>query len=299
MTDDTTPFALTAGLTDLRLAGDGLEFAVYRATSPRHSLPDNPDIALRIPKATIFSNVNDPHLDAKHLLQQELTIYAFVKPSAVPVPEPYELLEVNGKYAMMSEYIESDGSTPSPHTLGRGLAQLHLVQLPAGFTTVACEGMDVLTVLPRRITHRLAELRKYDSELPDTLSEDMLKSAVADLKRSPWSLLRMDWRPANLRTKAGEIVGVVDFSNALVGPAAVDIFRVLELLDPGPEFLAGYAALKSLTHVSRAEELCLRLDAAVMLALVFISEVPDEQLAARWTLRVRELYRRLQDELLS
>lgn len=78
----------------------------------------------------------------------------------------------------------------------------------------------------------------------------------------------------------------------------MEIFRVLELVDPEPEFLSSYAALTSLPNVTRAEELCLRLDAAVMIALVFLSEAPDAQLPAKWTLRVRELYGGLEGELL-
>jgi len=300
--DATAAFAQVAGLVDVRLAGDGLEFTVYRAKSPRYSGLDG-DVALRIPKCDIFSNVNDPHLSGKELLQQELAIYSLLESSAVPVPRPFELLEVGGKVAMLAQYIESDGSLPSPEALGRGLAQLHLVNLPTEFTTVACEGYDVLTVLPRRIIHRLAEFRKFDpqphSQLPDTLSEEILRSSITGLKRFPPSLLHMDWRPANLRTREGEVAAVVDFSNALVGPPAVEIFRVLELLDPDPAFLRSYAVLTPVPDVSRAEELCLRLDAAVMIALVFLSEAPDAQLAATRTLRVRELYSKLGEELLG
>lgn len=302
VTDDAAAaFAQAAGLVDVRLAGDGLEFTVYRAKSPRYSGIGG-DVILRVPKCNIYSNVNDPHLSGKELLQQELAIYSLLESSTVPVPRPYELLEVGGKVAMLAQYIESDGSPPSPEALGRGLAQLHLVSLPTGLTTVACEGCDVLTVLPRRIIHRLAEFRKFDpqphSQLPDTLSEDVLRSSITGLKRFSPSLLHMDWRPANLRTRGGEVAAVFDFSNALVGPPAVEIFRVLELLDPDPAFLRSYAVLTPVPDVSLAEELCLRLDAAVMIALVFLSEAPDAQLAATRALRVRELYLELEEELL-
>jgi aminoglycoside phosphotransferase (APT) family kinase protein len=293
ITDHVADFALAAGLSDVRLAGDGLEFTVYRAKSPRHSRLH--DVALRIPKCDIFSNVNDPHLKAKELLQQELAIYRLLESSAVPVPRPFELLEVGGRAAMLAQYVESDSSALSPEALGRCLAQLHLVELPASLMTVACEGTDITTVLPRRIIHRLAEFRKYNPQLPDNLSETILRSIITHLKRFPSSLLHMDWRPANLRAQKGEIAAVVDFSNALVGPAAVDIFRTLELLDPDPEFLLSYSALNPMPKVSQAEELCLRLDAAVMIALVFLSEAPDAQLAARWTLRVGDLYRGLEE----
>ncbi|KAK0620752.1 kinase-like domain-containing protein, partial [Immersiella caudata] len=278
-------FALAAGLSDIYLAGDGLEFTVYSAKSPRHPH----DVALRVPKCDIFTNVNDLNLSAKDLLQQELSIYALLEPSAVPVPRPLELLQVGGKAAMLAQYVDSDGSVPSPETLGRGLAQLHLVNVPAGFTAVASQGTDILNVLPRRIVQRLSELRKFDPQLPDTLSENDLRSSIAKLSRFPLSLLHMDWRPANLRTREGEIIAVVDFSNALVGPAAVEIYRVLELLGPAPHFTQGYASVTSVPELSETEQLCLRLDAAVMIALVFLSEAPDPKLAPTKALRAKEL----------
>lgn len=294
---DAAAFALAAALRDVRLVGDGLEFTVYRAKSPNHSHPD--DVVLRIPKCDIFSNVNDPNLSAKALLQQELAICGLLESSAVPVPRPIELLEVEGRAAMLAQFVDSDGSDLSPRTLGHGLARLHLVELPVGFTTVSCEGAGVLTTLPQRIVRRLAEFRKFDPQLPNCLSEDILAFSITNLKRFPSSLLHMDWRPANLRTRKGEIAAVVDFSNALVGPAAVEIYRVLELLNPGLDFLLGYSELKPVPNLSRAEELCLRLDAAVMIALVFLSESPDAQLASEKTLRARQLCEELEEELMG
>jgi len=59
-------------------------------------------------------------------------------------------------------------------------------------------------------------------------------SFITDLKRFPSSLLHTDWRPANLPTREGEIG---DFSNALVCPAAVKIYRVRELQHLGLDFI--------------------------------------------------------------
>ena len=164
--DDAAAFAQAFNLTSLRLAGDGLEFTVYGAKSPRHSPLD---VALRIPKSSLFSNVNDPHLSKKSLLQQELAIYALLSPSAVPVPRPFELLEVEGRTAMLSEYIESDSSYMSREALGRGLTGLHLAELSGYSTTVTCEGINILTVLPRQIVQQLGEFRKLDSSRPEVI----------------------------------------------------------------------------------------------------------------------------------
>lgn len=104
----------------------------------------------------------------------------------------------------------------------------------------------------------------------------------------------MDWRPANLRTRGGTIVGVIDWSNALIGPAVVELYRVLELESPGPEFVNSYTSVNgALPRVTEVEELFLRLDAALMLALVFLSEAPDLDAAKVRVESLLELVRRL------
>jgi hypothetical protein len=301
--DAAAAFAQAAGLVDVRLAGDGLEFTVYRAKSPRYSGLDG-DVALRVPKCDIFSNVNDPHLSGKGLLQQELAIYSLLASSAVPVPRPYELLEAGGKVAMLAQYIESDGSPPFPEALGRGLAQLHLVSLPTGFTTVACEGCDVLTVLPRRIIHRPAEFRKFDpqprSQLPDTLSEDVFRSSITGPEAvSPVaSSYGLETGQSSNQRRRGN--GRGRLLQRPCRPAGCRDLSGVRAPRPGPGVPSELrGAHPRAGCVSQAEELCLRLDAAVMTALVFLSEAPDAQLAATRTLRVRELYLELEEEILG
>jgi len=102
----------------------------------------------------------------------------------------------------------------------------------------------------------------------------------------------MDFRVANLRAQRGRVMAVVDWENAMVGPAAIDLLRVLEIADPGGDFLQAYGG--GVPDLQPGEDTVLRLDAAVMLALVFLSEAPDAELAKVRVARVRELVDQLE-----
>jgi aminoglycoside phosphotransferase (APT) family kinase protein len=283
--DLATKFAAKASLTDVVLAGEGLEFNVYRAKSAKYG-----ETALRIPKLEIYENVNDPYLEAKSLLVQEFEVYRYLSSRGFPVPEPFELLELDdGQAATLTRYVEDDGTEPSPENMGSILGLLHSMPLPTDITFVSQEGTGSLIAVPRRIIRRWAEMKKFVSDLPDIPSQNDLEIIARGLERFPSCLLHLDMRDANVRVRCGKIVAVTDWSNSMLGPSAIDLYRVLELVHPPPEFLEGYQRYCALPVLTEREEAFLRLDAAVMLTLVFLSEAPDPNLAPTWIDRVEKL----------
>jgi hypothetical protein len=98
----------------------------------------------------------------------------------------------------------------------------------------------------------------------------------------------MDARAANLFTRRGAIVAIVDWGNALVGDPALELARIAEsdLLDA--DFLAGYGS-DPLGALPPAIGCLYRLDTVVMLALVFLTEAPDPAAAQAMLARVRTL----------
>jgi len=267
---DPAPFVRVAGLTDVTPAGAGLEFAVFRCRSPSGS----GSLALRVPRYRTIANANDPHLDSRALLAQELAIYAHLSGSAVPVPTPRGLLEADddaddeaADVAMLASFVESDGSRPSPRELGRVLGALHALPPPAGFVPVVHEGGDALETIATRLPRRWGELAALVPRLPRLPDTKALLRHLSPLRRFPASLLHMDFRAANLLTGNGRIAGVVDWENALLGPPAVELCRLRETAHPGDGFEEGYAETAlEVPSLSPAEETVLRLDAAVMLA---------------------------------
>lgn len=280
-------FAEVGGLRNVVLVGEGLEFSVFRAESPAYGV-----VALRVPKEAVYQNVNDPYVEASALLRQEWALLTHLAGSGAPVPEPYELLEIDGQVALLSSYVDDDNSEADPHAVGHALAVLHSVS-PPEITTVAQEGLSTPELLGCRIARRWYEARKLVPTLPELTRQPTLIDIARGLGRFPPSLLHLDVRGSNLRVWRGELLAFVDWSNALVGPAAIDLYRIAENEKPDPAFLRGYAEVRPVPQLSMAEELLLRLDAAVMLALVFLSEAPDAQRASRSVRRITELAHRL------
>jgi len=291
---DPTPFIRAAGLTDVAEAGAGLEFAVFRCRSPAGPGP----LALRIPHSRIVANANDPHLDARALLAQELAIYGYLSGSAVPVPAPHGLLDAEaGACAMLASFVESDGSSPSPRELGRVLGALHALPPPPDFVPVVCEGGDALETIATRLPRRWGELAALVPGLPRLPDKKTLLCYLSSLRRFPPSLLHLDFRIANLRVEKGRITGVVDWENALLGPPAVELCRLRETAHPGDGFEDGYAeTAPEVPELSPMEEIVLRLDSAVMLALVFLSEAPHPDRGKTCLGKVRRLVERLARE---
>ncbi|MFD9891332.1 phosphotransferase enzyme family protein [Amycolatopsis sp. NPDC059027] len=281
--DAVLPFLEAAKLRDVSLAGEGLEFAVYRAESPEHGT-----VALRVPKETVYRNVNDPHVSAEALLEQEWAILTYLAGGDVPVPVAHRLLRADGRIALLTGYVDADGREPDPAEVGRGVARLHAAS-PPPITPVAQENLPTPLLLGRRITRRWAEAAKLVPDLPGLPAEERLAEIARGLDRFGPSLLHLDVRGSNLRARDGRLLAFVDWSNALIGPAALDLYRILENEKPADAFLAGYAAVRPLPELSDPEELLLRLDAAVMLALVFLSEAPDAERAPESIRRVTEL----------
>ncbi|UNI20234.1 hypothetical protein JDV02_006339 [Purpureocillium takamizusanense] len=289
------PFIAAAGLTDVEPVAQGLEFNVFKARSAAHGR-----VALRVPQHRVFRNVNDPSNDAKELIEQELKIYELLRGGPVSVPTPIGLLEVDDYPAMLSEYVDDDGSQAPPEELGRLAALIHATRMPRDWDVklVAMDGgTDALSALVDRMGRRFEQLAREEPGARRWIPARSDLEPVADGLRSlPSCLLHMDLRDVNLRVRDGKAAAVLDWTNALIGPAAIDYFRILELSQPGDAFVEAYSRGAGATpRVTPRQETFLRLDAALMLALVFISEAPDPDRRGPSVRRVEELVAQLKD----
>jgi hypothetical protein len=139
-----------------------------------------------------------------------------------------------------------------------------------------------------RMLQRAAVVERLGSvrlNLPSRAAlEDTLRASC--VRRS---ILHMDARQANLLTRAGAVVGIVDWSNALIGDPELELARIAEYGALDDAFLEGYESLGLRVISPRELELTYRLDAALMLAVVFLSEAPDPERGRRQVARVLEL----------
>ena len=259
------------GMTDGRLVGRGLESEVWRM---RH--PEWGEVAVRLPASQDPANDNDPEVDPAALYRHEAAVYAYLAGTDIPVPRAYALLRFEVDVAV-SEYIENDGSGFDSAALGRLLARLHA--LPPMPTIELSRAADAFRgTVVRRLVRRWGVLRRVDPTLPEPPPADRLTALVP---AAATSLLHLDVRAENLLTRGGKIRALIDWTNSMIGDPALELARA-ELYAAYPEngldleaLLRGYATLRPLPARSERCTTLYRLDAAVMLAVVFTHETPD------------------------
>ncbi|WTL15426.1 phosphotransferase [Kribbella sp. NBC_01505] len=163
--------------------------------------------------------------------------------------------------------------------LGALLRKLHHAPLPP-MAPVAAQGLPPAHLLAQRMTERLTALAQYGVTVPPG---PPLEQVIDVLAAQPSGrLLHLDVRASNLRSADGHILGVLDWSNALVGDPAMELARLAEYAlvpDNGVDYdqvLTGYGEAIDLD--SPAFWLY-RLDTAVMLALLFTSNAAHTALA--------------------
>ncbi|MFI2606480.1 phosphotransferase family protein [Kitasatospora sp. NPDC018619] len=282
------------GLSGLELVGKGLEFTVFRALDR-----DGGPVAVRLAHRRFDSNANDPHVDTRALLVQEHAVARHLAAYGLPVARARELVladDPGSPDVLLSDYVPDDGSPLDSHALGRLLAELHRVP-PPRLRPVAAEGAGTAEAVAARIGRRWAELARLVDDLPEPPAAALLTRQLAGLTED--SLLHLDVRSSNIRRAHGRATALLDWSNALLGTPALEFGRLAEYarypeneLDPAA-LRAGYATVAPVPAEDDPCLLACRLDAALMLALVFLSEAPDPARGPGAAAHARDLALRL------
>jgi aminoglycoside phosphotransferase len=274
---------------DLSLVGEGLHFEVFHAVHPLWG-----DVSIKVPRTRFISNDNDDHIDARDLLRQEATLGGFFANHGLPTSRAFDL-HVDGLATdyLIGTYLEHDQSTPSPRECGALLARMHEITPPENLKCVA-EVEDTLwrTIATLIVRRSRAVERLAGVTLPTLPESEICDLLNASAGHAPSAILHMDFRSANILTRDSQVVGIIDWGNALVGDPALEMARVAEYGLWDDDFADAYGAnplLQRPAHVA----LLYRLYTATMLAVVFLSEAPDPASAQVSVERVQELYRSL------
>jgi aminoglycoside phosphotransferase (APT) family kinase protein len=271
--------AIAQPVTDLRVLASGLEFAVFSARW--QGLP----VVVKAPWVRQIANDNDPAQDARDLMRQEAGLLRFARAHGVPAPE-VAFLHVDGDVDVLATaFVPSDGSPARADDLAGALASLHAATPPA-IPLVAQPG-EFATVLAERVSRRAGVVERLAGVRLGLPGAGEL-AGVLPAPGSPAALLHLDLRAANVLTVEGRIVGLVDWTNALVGDPVLELARLDEYGSAPPGFVASYRDVHP-HEAPAARELLYRLDAAVMLAVVFLSEAPDPREAPARVARAVEL----------
>lgn len=264
------------GLADVELVGKGLEFSAYRARDR-----DGESVVLRLAHRRFDSNANDPHVDTRSLLQQEYDIATHLAAHGLPVARARELVladQPNSPDVLLSAYVPDDGSELDSFALGQLLARLHAVP-PPRLTPVAAESVPTALAIAARILRRWSEVGHHVADWPEPPDASLVAGHLTSVTEG--SLLHLDVRSDNIRRRRGQTVALLDWSNALLGSPAVEFGRLVEYARYPENELdvaairSGYARIATVPSEDDPALLMCRLDAALMLALVFLSEAPD------------------------
>ncbi|MGV9378836.1 phosphotransferase family protein [Nonomuraea sp. NPDC003707] len=279
------------GINGLEPLGRGLEFSVFRGRPG----DGGPPVAVRVGERRFDSNANDPRVDTRALLRQEYRLTRLLGDHGLPVPEPVALVLAetpDEPDLLISRYVEDDGSELDCFRLGELLARLHAVPLP-GPRPVAAEHLTASRLVVGRILRRWREIARLRDGWPPPPAPGRLLPIAAPLSRG--ALLHLDVRRANVRCHQGRVRALLDWSNALHAHPALEFGRLGEFARLPENQLdlealrAGYARHAEPPPDAGPLALLCRLDAAVMLALVFLSESPDPARADTAVERVLEL----------
>ena len=278
------------GVSSIEIAGAGLQFLVFRAESGAFG-----PIAIRTPMNRWIMDDNDPCMDSRDLLRQEASLASHTLTFDVPVPKAHALvIEDDGLDFLVSEYVAHDGTVYESRQLGELVRLIHDCPVPdirpAAQTDASTEETIALR-LHRRL--RVVEAASGRQLNPPSLDEfRTILRGLGDRR----SLLHMDLRAENILTSDGKIVGLVDWDNALFSHPALELARMAEYGVLSVDFLDGYGGLDWEAELPLPLNLLLRLDAAVMLAVVFLSEISDPRRARSAVERVEFLCRTLSGE---
>lgn len=278
------------GVTGIEIAGAGLQSLVFRAGSRAFG-----PIAIRTPIKRWIMDDNDPCMDSRDLLRQEASLAAHMLTFGVPVPQVHALvIEDHGLDFLVSEYIAHDGTAYDSGQIGELVRLIHDCPLP-DIRPVAQTGASTEETIALRLSRRLGVVEAAAGRQLSPPSLDEFRNILRGLGDRR-SLLHMDLRTENILTRDGRIVGLVDWDNALFSDPALELARMAEYGVLNTDFLGGYGGLEWENQLPMSLNLLLRLDTAVMLAIVFLSEAPDSQRARFAVERVAFLCRAIKGE---
>lgn len=282
--------AARRGAHQVVLAGSGTEFLFFIANK------DGRQEGYRIPKTPEFSTANNRGVSARDLQLQEMALADWATSNGIPSAEPLDFFEQHGHPVLVLEVVEDDGSVLDSSALGAVMSRMHQKPVPS-LALVAQNGSSIHSRIVERLVQRYDVLRQ-DSELPSLPpNREMIGRLEKNLGRP--RLTHLDLRRQNVRVRNGQPQSIFDWSNALIAAPEVELARVQEyaaIAENGlnyEDFCAGYAQQDAGAINDSPAWPILRLDTAVMLAVVFSSVAPNKDLRTMFLGRVRELVSQL------
>ena len=262
----------------------GIEFHIYSARESGGQA-----IVLKYPSERWAYNDNDWGIDRFQLLRQECNLLKFAGEQGIPVPEVIAYFAPpDGPEVLVLEQINVDGTSPSDAEIGETVRRLHGLSLPALFTVA--QGNEIASFKVAELTFkRLNVIERLIGDLRWKPTVEELDRLLAPINTDA-RLLHMDLRPANYLCRHNRLMGLIDWSNALIAAPILELARIAEYGGLSPEFATGYQLTSEMSSaLDRETGIACRLYTVVMLCVLFLAQLRLVDKAERQISRLKEL----------
>lgn len=255
---------------------------------------------LRVPHLEHAVSSYDGELHYAELVAKEVAVHTLLHDSGIPAPAVVDYdttrQHVPWSWMLVEHVVHDDAATlddAQQRRLGELAAAIHAVGVPDAGAGVIPSPADWTAFVCDRLLRRLGELDAYAS-LPG--DRDRWAALVAryagTLPAGERRLLHMDLRASNLCLRDGEVVAVLDMTNAMFGSPLLELGRIQAYGLLTPAFLDGYGSVAPGFARPCDQVAFYALDSASMLALLAREELADEAMFAdklRFTEQTLEL----------
>ena len=279
------------------LIAKGLESEIYSV------LLNGKPCVVKTPIETEVSNANDTFIDYRKVYKQEWSLLKQfnecqldITVRRIPVPEAI-LLNISGDFIfMVLAFVENDQSSIDESIAVEVLQSLHQAAVPSQLPIANENHQWIGDTISNRIIKRIENIREFSGFGYRWLTQDQLLSQLELDINSP-VLLHMDFRRDNILTNKNVIVGLVDWSNSIIGSPLIELARIQIYDEFSNDFLTKYLSTHSSVHYYKTPYHIYCLDTIVMLCLVFFSESPDRNKAEYMISQLNTLEPLLKDAL--
>ncbi|WP_316570409.1 phosphotransferase [Neobacillus sp. YIM B06451] len=266
----------------------GVENCVFKAQTIEWG-----EIAIKVPWNRYEKNDIDGAINSLDGLQKEYLLTKHCMKYGIPVPKVFKLHKGINIDFIVQEFMHSENKGDFPfEDLGRLTYSIHqLSDLPDLYP------IDINFVIAQRIIERTKAIERITNEkilFPSSeVIEQVLKSFPSKNK-----LLHMDIRPANTIHTGSQIRAIFDWTNALIGDPVFELMRIKDYGHLTEDFITGYKDFnKEMNRVPKIVKWLYQYDTAVMLSILFLTEVKDKKQGNEAQNRMKRLHEKISKEL--
>ncbi|MFC7786876.1 phosphotransferase family protein [Rossellomorea sp. GCM10028870] len=240
-------------------------------------------VVIRVPWHTMSKN-QAKRIDSREGLEKEYKLTMFCYQNRLPAPKIHLFHKGEEMDFIIQEYVPSDTDINPPlYEVGKLVKKLHQIKVPLNFLP------NAHSVLSERITRNLKNFNSIFNQsilLPN--KHELMKVFQSFPAKN--NLLHMDIRPENILFKDQQVVGIFDWTNALMGDPVLELMRINEYGFLSDGFIESYYDFENkVNQVPDLVRWLYQMDTSLMLTLIF-EELDEKAQGSRALKRFANLH---------